>query len=173
MIFGDLGSPKLPDICLTGEEKSRKNLAQETCPDRGSNQSPLRDRGAYYHLAHSGGPLWRRDRNRMDSYPVSTVDVPESSIASSASGPWQQQRCDSLHCHEEWWCSAPKSASRSPWKHSCVLGHRATSILIQERCSSFVNMALALSLWKSTFYTLQLIDRVLSLLRWLHWLIYT
>ena len=25
MIFGDLGGLKLPDICLTGEEKSRKN----------------------------------------------------------------------------------------------------------------------------------------------------
>ena len=26
MIFGDLGGLKLPDICLTGEEKPRKNL---------------------------------------------------------------------------------------------------------------------------------------------------
>ena len=43
MISGDLGGLKLPDICLTGEEKPRKNLTQETCPDRGSNQSPLRD----------------------------------------------------------------------------------------------------------------------------------
>ena len=34
MIFGDLGGLKLPDICLTGEEKPRKNLTQETCPDR-------------------------------------------------------------------------------------------------------------------------------------------
>ena len=32
------------------------------------------------------------------------------------------------------------SASHSPRKHSCVLRPRATSILIQERCSSFVNM---------------------------------
>ena len=37
MIFGDLGGLKLPDICLTGEEKPRKSLTQETCPDRGSN----------------------------------------------------------------------------------------------------------------------------------------
>ena len=37
MIFGDLGGLKLPDIGLTGEEKPRKNLTQETCPDRGSN----------------------------------------------------------------------------------------------------------------------------------------
>ena len=36
-------------------------------------------------------------------------------------------------------------ASRKPWKHSCVLRHRATSILIQERCSSFVNMILGRS----------------------------
>ena len=34
MIFGDLGGLKLPDICLTGEEKPRKNLTQETWPDR-------------------------------------------------------------------------------------------------------------------------------------------
>ena len=55
MIFGDLGGLKLPDICLTGEEKPRKNLAQETCPDRGSNPGPLRDKRACYHLIHSGG----------------------------------------------------------------------------------------------------------------------
>ena len=41
MIFGDHGGLKLPDICLTGEEKPRKNLTQETCPDRGSNPGPL------------------------------------------------------------------------------------------------------------------------------------
>ena len=44
MIFGDLGGLKLPDICLTGNEKPRKNLTQETCPDRESNPNPLRDR---------------------------------------------------------------------------------------------------------------------------------
>ena len=36
-------------------------------------------------------------------------------------------------------------ASRSPWKHSCVLWLRATSILIQKCCSSFVNMDLGRS----------------------------
>ena len=56
MIFGDLGGLKLPDICFTGEEKPRKNLTQETCPDRGSNTGPLRDKRACYHLLHSGGP---------------------------------------------------------------------------------------------------------------------
>ena len=41
MIFGDLGGLKLPDICLTGEEKPRKkNMSQETYPDRGSNPGP-------------------------------------------------------------------------------------------------------------------------------------
>ena len=49
MIFGDLGGLKLPDICLTGVAKPRrKNLTQETCPDRVSNQCPLRDRRACY-----------------------------------------------------------------------------------------------------------------------------
>ena len=56
MKFGDLGGIKLPDIRLTGEEKPRKNLTQETCPDRGSNPSPVRDRRACCRLAHSGGP---------------------------------------------------------------------------------------------------------------------
>ena len=55
MIFGDLGGLKLPDICLTGEEKLRKNLTQETCSNQGSNPGPLRDRRACYHLSHSGG----------------------------------------------------------------------------------------------------------------------
>ena len=57
MIFGDLGGLKFPDISLTGEEKTRKNLTQETCPDRGSNPGPLRDKRACYHLLHSGGLL--------------------------------------------------------------------------------------------------------------------
>ena len=34
MIFGDLVGLKLPDIRLTGEEKPRRNLTQETCPNR-------------------------------------------------------------------------------------------------------------------------------------------
>ena len=55
MIFGDLGGLKLSDICLTGEEKPRKNLTQETCPNRRSNLGPLHDRHTCYHLAHSGG----------------------------------------------------------------------------------------------------------------------
>ena len=36
----------LPDIWLTGEEKPRKNLIQETCPDRELNPGPLRGRRA-------------------------------------------------------------------------------------------------------------------------------
>ena len=48
MIFGDLVGLKLPDICLTGEEKPRKNFTQETCLDRGSNPGPLRDRRACF-----------------------------------------------------------------------------------------------------------------------------
>ena len=55
MIFGDLGGLKLPDICLTDEEKPQKNLTQETCPDRESNPGPLHDRRTCCRLAHSGG----------------------------------------------------------------------------------------------------------------------
>ena len=54
MIFGDLGGLKFPDICLTDEGKPRKNLTQETCPDRGLNPGPLRDKRACYHLLHRG-----------------------------------------------------------------------------------------------------------------------
>ena len=32
--------------------------------------------------------LWRRDRNSMESYRVSTLDVPESPIATGARGAW-------------------------------------------------------------------------------------
>ena len=57
MIFGDLGGLKLPDICLTGEEKPWKNLTQKICPDRGSNPGPLRNRRACCHMAHSSGQM--------------------------------------------------------------------------------------------------------------------
>ena len=50
MMFGDLVGLKL----FTGEEKPRKNLAQETCPDRGSNPGPLRDRRACFRQLYSG-----------------------------------------------------------------------------------------------------------------------
>ena len=58
MIFGDLVGLKLPDIRLSGEEKSRKNLTQETCPNRGSSLGPLRDKSSCYHLLHSGGQVY-------------------------------------------------------------------------------------------------------------------
>ena len=55
LIFGDHVDLKFPDTCLTGEEKPRKNLTQEICPERGTNPGPLRDRRACYRLFHSGG----------------------------------------------------------------------------------------------------------------------
>ena len=55
MIVGDLVGLKLPAIRLTGEEKTRKNLTQETSLNRGSNPGSLRDKRACYHLFHSGG----------------------------------------------------------------------------------------------------------------------
>ena len=60
MIFGDLVGLKLPDICLTGEEKPRKNFTQETCSDRGLNPSPLRDRLACYRLLLSGSYIIKK-----------------------------------------------------------------------------------------------------------------
>ena len=59
--------------------------------------------------------FWRRGHNHMNSYRVSTVDIPESPISSGARGPWQQQRCGSLHCHEEWWDSVPPSFVVFSW----------------------------------------------------------
>ena len=66
MIFGELRGLKLPDICLTGEEKPRKMLTQETCPDQGSNPGTLHDRHACYHLVHSGGLFIIRAQETRD-----------------------------------------------------------------------------------------------------------
>ena len=68
MIFGDLVGVKLPDIRLTGEEKPRKNLTQETCPNRESNPGPLRGKRACYHLLHSGGrqSIWNINKDGRD-----------------------------------------------------------------------------------------------------------
>ena len=55
MILGNVESLTFPEICLAGEEKPPKYLAQETCPDRGSNLGSLRGRRACYRLLHSGG----------------------------------------------------------------------------------------------------------------------
>ena len=57
MIFGDFVDLKLPHICLTGEENSRKNATQDICPDRRPNLGPLGDRRACY----SGGPTYMLD----------------------------------------------------------------------------------------------------------------
>ena len=75
MIFGELGDRKFPDICLTGEEKTRKILTQETCPDRGSNPGPLRDKRACYHLLHSGGQLPNLMIDLVGCGPVTTLDT--------------------------------------------------------------------------------------------------
>ena len=64
MIFGDLVGLKLPDICLRGEEKPRKNLIQETCPNRGSNPGLRHDKRACYRLFHSGGHIARMEQSR-------------------------------------------------------------------------------------------------------------
>ena len=74
---GTLGDLKFPDICLTGEEKPRKNLTQETSPDRGSNPGPLRDTRACYHLLHSGGQIG------------STVSISNKNLSLSGSHVWK------------------------------------------------------------------------------------
>ena len=77
MILGYLGCLKFPDICLTGEEILRENLAQEICPDRGSNPGPLRDKRACYHLLHSGG---HRSYRGPQSIPILSKFYPVSII---------------------------------------------------------------------------------------------
>ena len=52
------------DICLTGEEKPRKNLTQETCPDRGSNPGPLRDR----HMLPPGPQWWTKLSSKVRNF---------------------------------------------------------------------------------------------------------
>ena len=65
IIFGDL-----TDIYLTGEEKPRKKkFAQETCPDRGSNQGPLRDRRARNRLLQAVDPK-EDEKGWYESYPM-------------------------------------------------------------------------------------------------------
>ena len=41
MIFGDLGGLKLPDICLTGEEKPRKTSPRKLVPTRDRTQARM------------------------------------------------------------------------------------------------------------------------------------
>ena len=53
-IRGPLG-PKVSWHLSYRRGTPRKNLIQETCPDRESNSCPLRDRRSCYHLFHSGG----------------------------------------------------------------------------------------------------------------------
>ena len=76
MIFEDLGGLKLPDICLTDEEKPRKNLTQETCSDRGLNLGPLHDRRACYRLAQSGGQTSNKNLGLPGSELCVWVGVP-------------------------------------------------------------------------------------------------
>ena len=65
MIFGDLVGLKLPEICLTEQENPPKNLTQETCPNRGLNPGPLRDRRVCYRLLHRGEPKQHSHQDKL------------------------------------------------------------------------------------------------------------
>ena len=52
---GTLGAWSFLTFVLQVRKNPEKNFTQETCPDRGSNPGPLRDKRACYHLLHSGG----------------------------------------------------------------------------------------------------------------------
>ena len=158
---GNHGGLKLPDIPLTDEENPRTNLTQETCPDRGSNPGPLRDRRASYCLLHSGGlgvPYW--SPSSTDKFISCVVPGPsqwffhdgiEIIIAWTHIGwmrwmfhnlplPVAQEVRDSsgvtpsiiMKNDGVQYHQVSQHASHSLWKRSCVLQHRVTSILIQE-----------------------------------------
>ena len=96
-MFGSRRTPSVPPSLLV------------FCIDR--SKARVSSSIVLYRVPRSVLSLWRRNRNRMESYRVSTVDVPESGIASNIRGPWLQQRCNSLYCHEEWWGSVPSSVA--------------------------------------------------------------
>ena len=50
VILRDIEAYSFLTFVLQVRENPEKNLTQETCPGRGSNSGPLRDRCAYYHL---------------------------------------------------------------------------------------------------------------------------
>ena len=89
--------------------------------------------------------LWRRDRNRMNSHRVSTVDDPESPILIGARGPWQQ-RCDSLLCHEEWWGSVPPSVAVFSWVHAIKISSPEKP-LWETRYNTKVELIRAIGQW--------------------------
>ena len=51
---GTLGAKSFLTFVWQTRKNPKKNLTQETCPDRGSNPGPLHDKRACYHLLHSG-----------------------------------------------------------------------------------------------------------------------
>ena len=106
-----------------------------------------KDRSTSEGLSHNGrdhtmtserkeGHQWGGYGTRKD---VKTVDHYSSEREERSN---DRYRCESLHCHVEWrvCIAASPHASYSSWKYPYVLRHCASSILIQERCSSFVDM---------------------------------
>ena len=64
-----VGGPWVPKASWYSSDrrgKTPKSLTQETCPDRGWNPGPLRDRRACYHLALSGGPIEEKTLRKPD-----------------------------------------------------------------------------------------------------------
>ena len=100
MIFGEPWDLKLPDICLTGEEKLQKTLTQETCPGRGSNPGPLSDRRTCYRLLHSGGLLVRVKKletsRKTYQDPVSSITKPTWGNRGANSEPQRWETTNSL-----------------------------------------------------------------------------
>ena len=82
MIFGEPWGHKASWYLSYRWGKPPKNLTQETCPDRGSNPGPLRDRRAYCCLPHSGGLGYQLTGDlmlHMVSHLPPTVGIPSLS----------------------------------------------------------------------------------------------
>ena len=121
--------------------------------------------------------LWGRDRNRMDSYPMSTMDVlyvvsSFTEVVLNSIPAFPESFNPSCHC--EIWQRSFATWFKQFWKNSCVLRHLATSILIHERCSSFVNMVLGCSHYPYGSQRSTHCSRLTEYCRrWLHKLIYS
>ena len=69
MIFGDLGGPKLPDICLTGEEKARKK------PHSGNIPTGDRTRARCVTGAHAAAWSTAVDYMKADLQNINTAHL--------------------------------------------------------------------------------------------------
>ena len=104
--------------------KTRKNLTQETCPDRGSNPGPLRDKRACYHMLHSGGHLYIISTLNVSVYIFNKVHFIALNLCEVGAG---QTLCNES---SEYLLCSPQCRERMLWKLSCGAMPMSTSPFI-------------------------------------------